>query len=118
MDRGMLLIEHRTLFQISFKLEGKDIEIGEKYTCTYSRNGIVKLQINGFTAADVGTYECFAKNDYGEMDQPVIAFMAQYPGEIFNNQTISFSRKKLKKFFRKKLAKILGHLPDLVLPKP
>ena len=68
MDRGMLLIEHRTLFQISFKLEGKDIEIGEKYTCTYSRNGIVKLQINGFTAADV--------------------------------------------------AKILGHLPDLVLPKP
>ena len=69
------------LVQVSFKLEGKDIEIGDKYTCTYSRNGIVKLQINGFTAADVGTYECFAKNDYGEMNQPVIAIMAQYPGE-------------------------------------
>jgi hypothetical protein len=71
-------------FQISFKLEGKDIEIGDKYTCTYSRNGIVKLQINGFGPADVGTYECFAKNDYGEMNQPVIAIMAQYPGTLFS----------------------------------
>ena len=29
--------------QIKFKFEGKDIELGEKYTCTYSRNGIVKV---------------------------------------------------------------------------
>jgi hypothetical protein len=67
--------------QISFKLEGKDIELGEKYTCVYTRNGIVKLQISSFSPADVGTYECFAKNDYGEMNQPVIAIMAQYPGK-------------------------------------
>ena len=53
--------------------------MGEKYTCTYGRNGIVRLQINTFCAADVGTYECFAKNDYGEMSQPVIVVMAQYP---------------------------------------
>ena len=39
----------------------------------------MKLQINQFTAADVGTYECFAVNDYGDMSQPVIAVMAQYP---------------------------------------
>ena len=65
--------------QIAFKFEGKDIELGEKFTSSYSRNGIVKLQINGFTQADVGTYECFAKNDYGEMSQPVIVVMAQYP---------------------------------------
>ena len=52
---------------------------GERFTCNYSRNGIVKLQINGFTAADVGTYECVAHNDYGDMAQPVIAVMAQYP---------------------------------------
>ena len=39
----------------------------------------MKLQINGFTAADVGTYECVAHNDYGDMTQPVIAVMAQYP---------------------------------------
>lgn len=64
---------------VSFKFEGQDIELGEKYTCVYGRNGIVKLQINTFCPADVGTYECFAKNDYGEMSQPVIAVMAQYP---------------------------------------
>ena len=29
--------------QVSFKFEGKDIEIGEKYTAVYSRNGIVKV---------------------------------------------------------------------------
>ena len=29
--------------QIKFKFEGKDIELGEKYTCTYSRNGVVKV---------------------------------------------------------------------------
>ena len=39
----------------------------------------LKLQINTFCAADVGTYECVAKNDYGEMSQPVIVVMAQYP---------------------------------------
>merc|ERR1719225_2307301 len=65
--------------QVSFKFEGQDIELGEKYTCVYARTGVVKLQINTFCAADVGTYECFAKNDYGEMSQPVIAVMAQYP---------------------------------------
>lgn len=64
---------------VSFKFEGEDIELGEKYTCVYGRNGIVRLQINTFCAADVGTYECFAKNDYGEMSQPVIVVMAQYP---------------------------------------
>ena len=31
--------------QIKFKFEGKDIELGEKYTCTYSRNGIVKVYV-------------------------------------------------------------------------
>ena len=29
--------------KIKFLFEGKDIELGEKYTCTYSRNGIVKV---------------------------------------------------------------------------
>lgn len=64
---------------VAFKFEGKDIELGDKYTCTYGRNGIVRLQINTYCSADVGTYECYAKNDYGEMSQPVIAIMAQYP---------------------------------------
>jgi hypothetical protein len=33
---------------VSFKFEGKDLEIdGEKFTVNYTRNGIVKLQING-----------------------------------------------------------------------
>merc|ERR1712180_144523 len=65
---------------VSFKFEGKDIEIdGEKFTVNYTRNGIVKLQINGFTAADVGTYECYGTNDYGNMMQPVLVMMAQYP---------------------------------------
>ena len=45
----------------------------------YFTLGIVKLQINTFCAADVGTYECVAKNDYGEMTQPIIVVMAQYP---------------------------------------
>ena len=45
----------------------------------YFNLGIVKLQINTFCAADVGTYECVAKNDYGEMTQPIIVVMAQYP---------------------------------------
>ena len=31
--------------QIKFKFEGKDIELGEKYTCNYSRNGVVKVKI-------------------------------------------------------------------------
>jgi hypothetical protein len=31
---------------VTFKHEGKDIEIGEKYTFNYSRNGIVKLQVS------------------------------------------------------------------------
>ena len=66
--------------QVTFKFEGKDIEIdGEKYTVNYTRNGIVKLQVNGFTAADVGTYECYGTNDYGNMMQPVLVMMAQYP---------------------------------------
>jgi len=65
---------------VSFKFEGKDIDIdGEKYTVNYTRNGIVKLQVNGFTAADVGTYECYGTNDYGNMMQPVLVMMAQYP---------------------------------------
>ena len=65
---------------VSFKFEGKDLEIdGEKFTVNYTRNGIVKLQINGFTAADVGTYECYGTNDYGNMMQPVLVMMAQYP---------------------------------------
>merc|ERR1719350_2756243 len=65
---------------VSFKFEGKDLEIdGEKYTVNYTRNGVVKLQINGFTAADVGTYECYGTNDFGNMMQPVLVMMAQYP---------------------------------------
>merc|ERR1719350_2505334 len=65
---------------VSFKFEGKDLEIdGDKFTVNYTRNGIVKLQINGFTAADVGTYECYGVNDYGNMMQPVLVMMAQYP---------------------------------------
>ena len=64
---------------VDFKFEGKPIEMGDKYSFNYGRSGIVKLQINTFCAADVGTYECVAKNDYGEMSQPVIVVMAQYP---------------------------------------
>ena len=95
---------------VEFKFEGKEIEMGDKYSFNYGRNGeiifffsnkemqyksqlhstglkiflyftlgIVKLQINTFCAADVGTYECVAKNDYGEMTQPIIVVMAQYP---------------------------------------
>ena len=64
---------------VDFKFEGKPIEMGDKYSFSYGRSGIVKLQINTFCAADVGTYECVAKNDYGEMSQPVIVVMAQYP---------------------------------------
>ena len=75
---------------VSFKFEGQDIELGEKYTCVYGRNGIVKLQINTFCAADVGTYECYAKNDYGEMSQPVIVVMAQYPEFIKPPSEVSF----------------------------
>merc|ERR1712223_2335573 len=65
--------------QIKFKFEGKEIELGEKYTCTYSRNGVVKLNINSFSESDVGIFECIADNDYGEMAQPVITYMAKYP---------------------------------------
>ena len=65
---------------VTFKFEGKDLEIdGEKYTTTYTRNGIVKLQINSFQASDVGTYECYGTNDFGNMMQPVLLMMAQYP---------------------------------------
>merc|ERR1719206_1373929 len=65
---------------VSFKFEGKELEIdGEKFTVNYTRNGVVKLQINTFTAADVGTYECYGVNDYGNMMQPVLVMMAQYP---------------------------------------
>merc|ERR1719189_2510596 len=65
---------------VSFKFEGKDLEIdGDKYTMNYTRNGVVKLQINGFQASDVGTYECYGTNDYGNMMQPVLVMMAQYP---------------------------------------
>ena len=65
---------------VSFKFEGKDLEIdGDKYTVNYTRNGIVKLSINGFNASDVGTYECYGVNDYGNMMQPVLVMMAQYP---------------------------------------
>jgi len=66
--------------QISFKFEGKDLNIdGDKYTVNYTRNGVVKLSINGFCASDVGTYECCGVNDYGNMMQPVLVMMAQYP---------------------------------------
>merc|ERR1719244_817290 len=65
---------------VTFKFEGKDIDIdGDKFTVNYTRNGVVKLQINTFTAADVGTYECYGVNDYGNMMQPVLVMMAQYP---------------------------------------
>ncbi len=37
------------------------------------------MQINGFTSADVGTYECFARNDHGEAAQSVVMVMAQHP---------------------------------------
>ena len=65
---------------VTFKFEGKDLEIdGDKYTVNYTRNGIVKLSINGFNSSDVGTYECYGVNDYGNMMQPVLVMMAQYP---------------------------------------
>jgi len=65
---------------VSFKFEGKDIEIdGDKFAVNYTRNGVVKLQINSFSASDVGTYECCGVNDYGNMMQPVLIMMAQYP---------------------------------------
>merc|ERR1719411_220223 len=58
----------------------KDLDIdGDKYTVNYTRNGVVKLSVNGFTASDVGTYECYGTNDYGNMMQPVLVMMAQYP---------------------------------------
>ncbi len=50
-----------------------------QYSFNYSRNGVVSLQINGFTSADVGTYECFARNDHGEAAQAVVMVMAQHP---------------------------------------
>ena len=43
----------------------------------FSRNGVVSLQIRDFAASDVGTYECVAKNEHGDMSQPVIMVMAQ-----------------------------------------
>jgi serine/threonine protein kinase len=65
---------------VHFKFEGKDLEIdGDKFTMNYTRNGVVKLQINSFQACDVGTYECYGVNDYGSMMQPVLVMMAQYP---------------------------------------
>ena len=65
--------------EVRFKFEGKDIEMGDKFSFSYSRNGVVTLQMKNFCASDVGTYECFAKNEHGEMSQPVIMVMAQYP---------------------------------------
>ncbi|QQP37760.1 Muscle Mline assembly protein unc89like [Caligus rogercresseyi] len=52
--------------------------LGELYK-GFDKNGVVRLQISRFSQEDVGTYECFAKNDFGEMSQPVIMIMAQYP---------------------------------------
>jgi hypothetical protein len=65
--------------EISFKFEGQDIELGDKYSFTYTRNGVASLQVKSFGPADVGTYECFGKNDHGEADQQVIMVLAQYP---------------------------------------
>ena len=39
----------------------------------------VIFQINGFCASDVGTYECFARNDHGESSQAVVMVLAQHP---------------------------------------
>ena len=43
------------------------------------RSFVSPPQVKGFTAADVGTYECFGKNDHGEASQQVIMVLAQYP---------------------------------------
>ena len=65
--------------EVYFKFEGNDIEMGDKYSFSYSRNGVAALQVNSFGAADVGTYECFGKNEHGEASQQVIMVLAQYP---------------------------------------
>ena len=65
--------------EVTFKFEGQDIEMGDKYSCSYSRNGVAALQVNSFGAADVGTYECFGRNEHGEASQQVIMVLAQYP---------------------------------------
>ena len=39
----------------------------------------MQLNVNSFSESDVGTFECIATNDYGEMAQPVITYMAKYP---------------------------------------
>ena len=52
--------------EVTFKFEGQDIEMGDKYSCSYSRNGVAALQVNSFGPADVGTYECFGSNEHGE----------------------------------------------------
>eukprot|EP00094_Tigriopus_californicus_P003329 TCALIF_03202-PA protein Name:"Similar to unc-89 Muscle M-line assembly protein unc-89 (Caenorhabditis elegans)" AED:0.27 eAED:0.27 QI:0/0.83/0.76/0.92/0.91/0.88/25/216/2842 len=64
---------------VSFKFEGQDIEIGDKFSFNYSRNGVVSLQVRAFSAADVGVYECVARNDSGEASQSVQMLLAQPP---------------------------------------
>ncbi len=65
--------------EVTFQFEGQDIEMGDKYSFNYSRNGVVTLNIKGFSSADVGTYECFAKNSSGEASQTVVMVLAQHP---------------------------------------
>ena len=52
-------------------------------------NFIQQLQINSFSEADVGTFECIATNDHGEMAQPVITYMAKYPEFIKAPQEVN-----------------------------
>ena len=65
--------------ELRFTFDGQDVEMGEKFSVNYPRNGVVSLQIRNFSAADAGTYECFARNESGEASQPVLMLLAQPP---------------------------------------
>ncbi|CAG0907122.1 unnamed protein product, partial [Darwinula stevensoni] len=64
---------------VKWYLNGEHIEMGGRFSHSYTRNGCATLFINGMLDRDVGEYECVAKNEHGEARQSVRVRISEHP---------------------------------------
>ncbi|XP_043238277.1 obscurin-like isoform X8 [Amphibalanus amphitrite] len=64
---------------VRFTFNGKDIEMGGRYSHSYTRSGELSLFVNKMLDRDTGVYEAIATNASGEARQRVSLHIAEHP---------------------------------------
>ncbi|CAG0879559.1 unnamed protein product [Cyprideis torosa] len=65
--------------EVKWFFNDQPVEMGGRFSFSYTRNGCATLFINGMLERDVGLYECIATNEHGKASQRVDVALAEHP---------------------------------------